>query len=536
MTDKIIGHGTWYDKTALRIVERERKLGRRLDLIRTEMGIGISGIPHVGHVGDASRSYAVSVALMAQGYGSELVAFADDKDGLRKVPAGLPKSLEKYLGFPVREIPDPYNCHENFAEHMKLLLVEALDKCGVQYTVVSGAEMYEKGLLANEIKTILVNAKKVGKIIQEEVGQDKYEEALPYFAICSECGRIYTTRAYEFLPEEEKVLYACEGMEIKGQWFDGCGHKGEADYRKGEGKLVWKVEFAARWKALDIRFEAYGKDIADSVRVNDRICREILNWTPPSHVQYEMFLDKSGKKISKSAGNVFTPQVWFRYGSPQSLVLLMLKRFVGTRSLSVVDIPQYMSELDELEDVFFGKKKITDKKEHAKLTGLYKYCWWLKPLGKPRIHVPYNLLVYLVRVAPKGSEINYITEKLLEYGYLKEEKLSDNLYQRIEYARNWAKDFVEIKETGMTLSDQERSATKTLIDALQSEADETQIQTAIFSIAREHDIKPRRFFKTLYTMLLGVSEGPRLGPYIVAMGRENVIDALNRALKRHRDK
>jgi len=534
MVEKIIGHGTWYDKTALQILERERKLGRSLDLIRTEMGIGVSGIPHVGHIGDSSRSYAMAVALQAQGYHSELIAFADDKDGLRKVPAGLPKSLKKHLGYPVREIPDPYECHENFAEHMMLLLVEALDKCRIQYKLVSGAEMYEKGLLKNEIRTILMNAKRVGEIIREEVGQEKYGEVLPYFAICSNCGRIYTTRAYEFLPKEDKVLYTCEGMEVKGQWFKGCGHKGEADYRKGEGKLVWKVEFAARWKVLDIRFEAYGKDIADSVRVNDRICQEILDWPPPSHAQYEMFLDKGGKRISKSAGNVFTPQVWFRYGSPQSLVLLMLKRFVGTRSLSVVDIPQYMNELDVLEDIYFGKKQISEKKEHAKLTGLYKYCWWLEPPRKPSIHAPYNLLVYLARVAPKGSEIKYITQKLMEYGYLKEEKLPEGLSQRIEYGRNWAKDFMEIKETTIKLSPQEISAINKLTDVLQTESDENQIQTAIFSIAREHDIKPRQFFKTLYTILLGVSEGPRLGPYIIAMKRENVIDALSRALKRYR--
>ena len=531
MSEKIIGHGTWYDKTALQIIERERKLGRSLDLIRTEMGIGISGIPHVGHIGDASRSYAVSVALQAQGYRSELIAFADDKDGLRKVPAGLPRSLRKYLGFPVREIPDPYRCHESFAEHMTLLLVEALDKCGIQYRLVSGAEMYEKGLLNDEIETILMNAKRVGEIIREEVGQEKYEEVLPYFAVCGNCGRIYTTRAYEFLPKENKVLYACEGMEVKGQWFEGCGHKGEADYTKGEGKLVWKVEFAARWKALDIRFEAYGKDIADSVRVNDRICQEILDWPPPYHAKYEMFLDKSGRRISKSAGNVFTPQVWFRYGSPQSLILLMLKRFVGPRSLSVVDIPQYMNEFDELEDIYFGKKQITEKKEFAKLTGLYKYCWWLKPPDKPSIHVPYNLLVYLARVAPKGSETSYIAQKLRQYGYLKDERLPDDLRQKIEYARNWARDFVEIKETTIKLTSREAPAIKKLIEVLQTTADENQIQSAIFSIAREHNIKPSRFFKTLYTILLGVPEGPRLGPYIVAMGRQNVVNALSKVLK-----
>src|SRR3712207_7173031 len=42
--------------------------------------------------------------------------------------------------------------------------------------------------------------------------------------------------------------------------------------------------------------------------------------------KYEMFLDKSGKKISKSAGNVLTPQMWLRYGTPESILLLLLDR------------------------------------------------------------------------------------------------------------------------------------------------------------------------------------------------------------------
>jgi lysyl-tRNA synthetase class 1 len=320
MTERIIGYGTWYDKTALEVIERERRLSRSLDLIRTEMGFGASGIPHVGNVSDAIRSYAMTVALQAQNYSSELIAFCDDKDGLRKVPAGFPQSLKRFLGFPVTAIPDPFKCHESFGEHSSSLLLEAFDRCGVKYTFTSAADVYRRGLLNREIETILSNAGRVGEIIKEEVGQEKFEEALPYFAICGNCGRIYTTRTYEYLPKEKKVLYSCEGMKIKGQRFEGCGHKGEANYIKGEGKLVWKVEFAARWKALDIRYEAYGKDIADSVRVNDHICREILDWEPPLHAKYELFLDKSGKRMSKSAGVVFTPQTWFTYGSPQSLI------------------------------------------------------------------------------------------------------------------------------------------------------------------------------------------------------------------------
>jgi len=496
MSEKIIGRGTWYDKMAVKIIERERKLGRSLDMIRTEMGLGASGFPHIGSLGDAARSYAITLALRDQGYRSELIAFCDDKDGLRKVPAGLPKTLEKYLGFPVTDIPDPFKCHDSYGRHMSSLLLEAMDKCGIEYRYMSAKEAYEKGLLNNEIHTILLNAKKVGEIVKEEVGQERYMEVLPYFPVCENCGRIYTTKATDYLPKERKVLYICEGMEIKGRWLEGCGHKGEVDVTKGLGKLSWKGEFAARWKALDIRFEAYGKDIADSVRVNDRISREVLGYEPPAHAKYEMFLDKSGRKISKSAGNVFTPQVWLRYGSPQSLMLLLLKRFVGTRTIDVTDIPAYMNELDYLEDVYFGKKKVPDKKELAKLKGLYEFCWLLKPPKKPSIHVPYNMLTYLAKIAPRGREIEFITEKLQTYGYLqKGQQLDENLKKRIEYAINWARDFEEIRETTVTLKPEEKAAIKELIETLKTEEQAEKIQNAIFNTAKKTRHPTRRILQ-----------------------------------------
>ena len=46
----------------------------------------------------------------------------------------------------------------------------------------------------------------------------------------------------------------------------------------------------------------------DSVKINNWICEEILHFPHPLHIKYEMFLDKGGKKISKSTGNVLTPQ------------------------------------------------------------------------------------------------------------------------------------------------------------------------------------------------------------------------------------
>jgi len=531
VSDTVIGHGTWYDKMAARIVVRERKLGRSLDLIKTEMGIAASGLPHVGNLSDAARSFAVTLALREQGYKSELVAYADDKDGLRKVPAGMPEALDQYLGKPVTDIPDIFGCHKSYGEHMILLLREAMDRCGIDYKFMSATEVYRSGLLNEEIRTILSNAKKIGEIMKEEVGQEKFLEALPYFAVCENCGRIYTTKAYDFLPKEDKVLYSCEGMEVKGKWLEGCGHKGERSIKEGEGKLAWKGEFAVRWKALDIRFEAFGKEVADSVRVNDRICREILEWEPPSHAKYELFLDKSGKRMSKSAGIVFTPQTWFKYGSPASLMLLLLKRFVGTRALDVTDVPFYMNELGELQDIYFGKTQVKNEKELLKLRGLYEYCWAMKPPMGPETHVPFNLMAYIVKMAPKGNEEQYITETLRRYGYVRRDQtLDEGIRRQIEYASNWIKDFEEIKETTVSLTSEERNAVNELLEVLKMENDPEKVQNAIFNTAKKQGLQPGSFFKTLYTILVGAPQGPRLGPYILAMGSQNVIDALRRTL------
>jgi lysyl-tRNA synthetase class 1 len=533
MTEELIGRGTWYDMMAKKVIDRERELGRDMTGLRTEMGLGASGFPHIGSLGDAARSYTVTLALQNLGFNSELVAYCDDKDGLRKVPVGLSKDLEKYLGYPVSSIPDPFGCHESYGKHMSSLLLESLDKCGIDYRYFSAKEVYEKGLLLTEIRTILLNAKKVGQIVKEEVGQERYTEVLPFFPVCSHCGRIYTTKAYKFEPETDKVLYKCEGLEIRGRLIKGCGYEGEADITKGEGKLTWKGEFAARWKALDIRFEAFGKDIADSVTINDRICREVLCFEPPSHARYEMFLDKGGKKISKSAGNVFTPQVWFRYGSSPSLLLLMLKRFVGTRTLDVSDIPAYMNELDYLEDVYFGKKQAGEK-EAVRLRGLFEYCYAAKPPAKPNVHVPYNLMAFLVKMAPKECMDDYVAEKLQSYGYLqKSQGLDASLKQRVEYALNWIADFEEIKETDVALKPEEKAAVVELIAKLETEDEPDKIQNAIFNAAKNNSVQPGSFFKTLYQILMGAPQGPRLGPYVLAMGKQNVLAALKRAVSKN---
>ena len=529
----------WLDKWARKVVERERKLKRGLKVLRTESGLGASGIPHIGSFGDVIRQYGVTLALKDMGFKSEVIAYSDDRDGLRKVPLGLPNWLEQHIGKPVTDIPDPFKCHDNFGAHMSSLLRDTLDTAGVEYNFHSGTEDYKKGVFNEQIETILLESDLAGKIINDMLGQEKFLNMLPYFPVCENCGRIYTTRAYKLIQKEHKVLYTCD-QEFIGKNLNtgkrivvrGCGYKGEASYFNGTGKLSWKVEFAARWSALKIVFEAHGKDILDSVKVNDRISKRILNWEPPLHFVYEMFLEKGGRKISKSIGNVLSPQVWFRYASPESLILLMLKRSEGTRELDVMDIPVYMDDVDKLEKIYFGIKEITNPRDLFNLKRLFEFIHFLHPPKKPSVHIPYNTIVEIAKILPERNQIDFVLKKLKEFGYVKiDEDDRKKIETNLQFAKNWIKDFEKKeKEIEVKVTDKDKKIIKELIKEIERENDGERLQERIFDVIRKHEVKPSKIFQLMYRIILNQDRGPRLGPYIIQTGKTEIIKKLKRHL------
>src|SRR5919199_961249 len=535
----VIGKGTWIDKVADILIKREQKLGRNLGLIMVESGLGASGIPHIGSMADAVRAYGIALALQNFGFKSELIAYSDDMDGLRKIPRGLPYWLQNHFAQPVSSIPDPFgSCHASYGIHMSSLLLEGLDKAGIKYRFQSGREAYKQGILIKQIDTILKNSSKLGQIIANFVGQDKYIEVLPYFPICHNCGRLYTAVAQEYLPEKRKVAYICQGGKIGKADIKGCGARGEADITKGEGKLAWKVEFAARWQALDIRFEAYGKDIMDSVRVNDWISDEILIYPHPLHIRYEMFLDKTGKKISKSAGNVLTPQMWLRYGTPESILLLLFKRITGTRHVGLDDVPALMDEYDHYEDVYFGKIKEDNLAKVTKIKGIYEYINKLNPPKEPDAHIPYQFIAQQASIFPADNDRDEkVFNRLVKYGMVKQK--TESIMHKIRLACNWADDNMgkDGKFAEVRLSGSYRKAVQDLIEAIRPFAglpdtpdNAKDLQSKVFYTARSNDIEPKEFFTLLYRMFLNADRGPRIGNYFLDLGVDRATSILERYL------
>ena len=533
---KIIGKGTWIDKLAFELIEREKQLGRDTDgIIRVESGLGASGIPHIGSLGDAVRAYGVKLALENLGYKSELIAYSDDLDGLRKIPEGLTVDSEN-IGKRVSSIPDPVEgCkHNSYGEHMSSLLLHGLDKLGIKYVHKTAHETYKNNLLKKQIHEILVNSKKIGDKIKELTGQEKFQTILPYFPVCDgelengeHCGRLYTTESFEYIEDEKKVKYRCKDSVIGSKTIPGCGHEGESDITKDLGKLAWKVEFAARWQAFDIRFEAYGKDIMDSVKVNDWVADEILGFSHPHHVKYEMFLDKEGKKISKSLGNVVTSQKWLTYGTPESILLLLYKRITGARELGFEDIPGLMDEYNELEDIYFGKIKVDNEAKLVKSKGLYEYVNLLNPPKEPSTHLNYRLLINLCRMF-KDHRIERVISKLIDYGTIKEEK--DDIKELIKLAGKYSDAFLETKipAAKLEIDDSTKAALKQLVKLLEENVEIEELQNSIYSIAKENQVQPKDFFRIIYRIIISGPRGPKLGKFIEDIGKKNVADAISR--------
>ena len=509
-------------------MSREKALGRSLKVVRVESGLGASGVPHIGNVGDAIRSFGVKLALETAGYKSELIAYSDDFDGLRKVPAGFPAWLKDYIAHPVSRIPDPFDCHASYAEHVGFLLRDSLDKLGIEYTFQSGTEAYKSGVLNEQIRLILSHSKSIGKKINELVGQSKYEENLPYTPVCDECDRIYTTKSLSYNPKRDTVRYRCEGTELGDKFLKGCGHEGDAKISEGNGKLMWKVEFAARWAALDIRFEAYGKELTDSVKINDWVAEHALKYPPPFHARYELFQDKSGRKISKSVGNLVTPKEWLEYASAESLRLLMYKRIVGARSVSLEDIPVYMEDFDDLEENYFSKTKDPNPMKEARLRGLYEYALLLRVPKTKGVHVPYRLLSQLAAVAPMGSEEDYVVKRLVAYGMVKEP--TPELLKRISWASKWAGREGRPSGRPVEVGPKAKLAVREFADAIRRLSDPGAIQNAAFEAVKRNHLKPGDFFPVVYSILLGSDRGPRLGPYVVDSGPAAVSKSLLEAV------
>ncbi|MEM5766267.1 MAG: lysine--tRNA ligase [Candidatus Aenigmatarchaeota archaeon] len=524
----------WPDQIAKELVKKWRA---KRQVITT--GTSMSGEPHIGSANDVVRGHAVYLALKRMKVSTELVWVSDDMDPFRSVPQDLPKELVNYLGIPVCFIPDFWGCHKNFAEHFEDKFIQQLKTLLIEPKILRGIDMYRRGMYNTVIKIAMKKRKEIAKILNKFRTTPLSEDWYPIDVICEKCGKISNTKILKYDEKKSEAEYECveETALLKKKYeVNGCGYKGKTSVLNGKAKLTWRVEWPARWVFLKTTCEPFGKEHAAAGGSWDtgKEIVKLLGWKPPYPLVYEHFL-VNGQKMSKSLGNVITVPDMLKYMKPEHLRYWMFQgRLTIAKDINLKQmVPLLWNEFDKAERVYFGLESSGNERRDKNFKRAYELAV-VKPKKASPIHVPFEVMVEIVKILPEKEQVHFVVKKLKEFKRLKEEseKVREEVAKRVEFTKNWYEDFVKTKEeVEVKISDRDRAAIAELIKVVEREENGEEIQKRIFEIARRFDIGIANFFKILYKIILNSDRGPKLGPYIIERGKEEILKKLKGAIR-----
>src|SRR5688572_28087996 len=524
--------GAWPFEEARKIVARLKK--RPKDEVIFSTGYGPSGLPHIGTFGEVARTTMVRHAfrvLTDDKIKTRLIAFSDDMDGLRKVPDNVPNKdlLEKHLGKPLTQVPDPFGTHPSFGEHNNARLRAFLDHFGFDYEFLSSTQCYKSGRFDEALLTVLAHFDKVMAIMLPSLREERAGTYSPFLPIDPNTGIVLQVPVTAHDAKAGTITY--EDPETK--------QSVTAPVTGGRCKLQWKPDWAMRWVALGVDYEMAGKDLIDSVKLSGEICRA-LGGLPPEGFNYELFLDEQGQKISKSKGNGLTIDEWLRYASPESLSLFMYREPKTVKRLYFDVIPRNVDEYQQFLDGYPRQ----DWKQR-----LGNPVWHIHAGNPPTIDMPvtFSLLSNLVS-ASNAENASTLWGFIGRYRPGVTPQSHPKLNDLVEYAIHYFRDFVLPAKKFREPTELERAALTDLRDALSqlpAVADAAQIQDVIYEIGRrepflDHSKKAKDgkpgvsldWFNMLYQVLLGQEKGPRFGSFVAVYGIQNTVEMIDGALAR----
>jgi lysyl-tRNA synthetase class 1 len=516
----------WPFLEARRIVDALAK--HKKDTVVFETGYGPSGLPHIGTFGEVARTSYVRSALkmLAPSLQSKLITFSDDMDGLRSIPENVPNHqlLLQHLGKPLNSVPDPYDQFNSFSENMNNRLQEFLNSFGFEYEFRSSTDMYKGGLFNEGLSLIMEHHDRVIKIFTATISEEKGAAWSPFFPICEQCGKIYTTRVTQHHAGTNEVSYEC--AHSPNPAIIPCNYVGRTSIFDGRVKVGWKIDWALRWFSLGIDYEMYGKDLIDSYKVSEKVVR-IMGGQPPISYKYELFLDDEGRKISKKIGNGMSLEEWLRYAPSDVLLYFMYSKPSQAKRMGLPLIPKYIDECmglqsrykDECDSPiwFINNKQIREGTLHTPSSTI-DYSLILNLIRALNVSDSRIIMDYLIQYDPNISQYKEVYEQLVRYAITYNDEYMKHRKVEVTINHDLDKYLVHFKSRLLDLKN---------LNDITPEG----VQTLAFDIAKENQLPAKEWFRYLYQVFLAQDSGPRIGSFICLYGIVPTIEKIERYLE-----
>jgi lysyl-tRNA synthetase class 1 len=529
----------WPFEEARALLKRYEKAPPEKGYVLFETGYGPSGLPHIGTFGEVLRTTMIRRAFeVISDIPTRLICFSDDLDGMRKVPDNVPnrEMLLANVQKPLTSVPDPFGEFESFGHHNNAMLRRFLDTFGFEYEFYSATEFYGSGKFDATLRLAAERYDAIMKIMLASLREERQQTYSCFLPIHPETGRVLYVPMKEVNDKDGTITFD-----------DDDGKEWTLPITGGNVKLQWKPDFGARWAALGVDFEMYGKDHSTNTPIYDGIC-EVLGGKKPNHFTYELFLDDMGQKISKSKGNGLTIDEWLTYAATESLSYFMYQKPKTAKRLHWDVIPKMVDE-------YHQQLRAYPTQDVAGQLNNPVYHIHRGQVPASTLTVPFQMLLNLASVS--GAE-----DKAAMWGFIRRyapgatPEGNPDLDAAAGFAVRYYQDHVKPTRSFRLPSEQERAALEDLLAALKDkdaalgqiaeknaamgnadplpEADfgsEDFLQSVVFAIGKNHGFEPLRdWFKALYEVLLGASEGPRFGGFIALYGVEDSIALIEAGL------
>ena len=515
----------WSREIAERIV-RERP---NEELYTIASGVSPSGFIHIGNFREIVTPYLVAKSLKQMGKNVRFMLSVDNFDRFRKVPGNIPQEYSKYIGMPYVDIPSPFSDNESYAEFFQKRFLGELASMGIEIEPVYQATEYRSGRYAEQIKYCLDKRKEIFDIIDSFRTQDAEEgerdNFYPISVYCPKCKK-ETKTVLSYNEQTGELAYSCE-----------CGIKETINVLTARNiKLQWKVDWPMRWQAENVMFESGGMDhfsANGSHDVAERISREIFGFEPPIAEAYNFIgIKGGGAKMSSSTGNVLTLTDLLRiYDKHQ--ILWFYAKYKPMQCFNLAfdnDVIRYYSEFDRFVKAYFEGKLDQGNSEIISFTDVKEDY-----VNYPNFS---NLATFL-------PIVNFNEEMLGKLMQKENADINSTYYkERLERAKYWVENYGKEYQVNLlteknvdfytTLTEDEKTwvnKTLELIDNTYNTSDE--LMTELYGVVKYITEEPqelkklqKRYFGILYNLLLGASQGPKLGIFLQAVPNAKLKELL----------